>query len=862
MNGTGCIGSCTCPSPPAGGNSRLNRRALSLTADPEVRISSGSRLRRGFRLAAYAVAMLLVQPLAGCRGPSAGGERGPNTTKLTPADLSTIRGANYRAAGATNTTDYWLHYSAAETERDLNYADRLKLNQLRVFVNEASWLADKAAFRKNVRDLARACNRHQIGLMLTIGDSAGFIQPDGAIDSRRIRDFVTALVTTAAREPALAFWDASNEPDYNPPGSPPDRQEKRIEIARQIAAILHELDKATPVTIGMAYEPTMEAHADAVDVLSFHNYLPTRAAISNDVARAKAFAAGTGKQVMNTEIGCIARANPYDITLEEHMKAHVGWYIWELMITKRWGDVHGVFYPDGTVRDPSIPAAMFGLFRKRSDDALLENVNREGWVNTDIAAAQGWLEDSSGKWNEGLDAAEKLANLLEGAQLAAMREPPTRTLRLMRQGTANPAALRGLIGEYIGLLRPFERAGASATTGVRGGEMPAAVAPREIYPLVRRAGSRTPEDCSTIRGANYCYAEYGGHAGMWNNYSREITERDLDYAQKLGINQIRCFITYQAFQSNSNQFRENLLHLVRAADQRGIGVMPVVGYSLALQAPGYPGAEAWAKFLVDTLGKEPGLAFWDVFNEPDYPPSQPERSAPRIAFAKHMASVFRRLDGHTPVTIGFAYEYTMEQCTNDVDVLVYHGYQQTRQAVRLDIEKARLVGAAARKQVINSEIGCVCRANPYDLAIGEYNDAKVGYYLWELMIVWNGRGWGDVHGIFYPDGTVRDPSIPMAVMGFFRNRGTDVVLERPNREGRVTRVISNARRWLEDSAGDWNRGVDLAEEAANLLESAQLVPLYELPTREVERLRRGNEDRPALRALLQKDIDALRPFAK
>ncbi|HEX7618035.1 MAG TPA: hypothetical protein VF480_04870, partial [Verrucomicrobiae bacterium] len=52
-----------------------------------------------------------------------------NTAKLTPADLSTIRGANYRAAGAANTTDYWLHYNAAETERDLAYADRLKLNQ-------------------------------------------------------------------------------------------------------------------------------------------------------------------------------------------------------------------------------------------------------------------------------------------------------------------------------------------------------------------------------------------------------------------------------------------------------------------------------------------------------------------------------------------------------------------------------------------------------------------------------------------------------------------------------------------------------------------------------------------------------------
>ena len=111
----------------------------------------------------------------------------------------------------------------------------------------------------------------------------------------------------------------SNEPDYNAAKARPAIcQQKRFEIARLIAATLHELDKKTPVTIGVAYERNMETLADAVDVLSFHDYLPTRAAISNDIVRAKAFAAKSGKQVMDTETGCIARANPYDVTLEEH----------------------------------------------------------------------------------------------------------------------------------------------------------------------------------------------------------------------------------------------------------------------------------------------------------------------------------------------------------------------------------------------------------------------------------------------------------------------------------------------------------------------------------------------------------------
>jgi len=800
--------------------------------------------------------------LAGCAGgPTPGAS--VNKGKLTPSDLSTIRGANYRAAGASNTTDFWRHYSASETERDLGYADSLKLNQLRVFVNDASWQADKSGFRKNLLNLARSANRHRLGLLITVGDTQSFINQDRTINSNAIRAFAAELVSDLRDEPALAFWDASNEPDYNAAGALRDQEQLRIQIARLIAAALHELDHRTPVTIGVANERNMETLADAVDVLSFHDYLTTRAAISNDIARAKSFAARAGKQVMDTETGCIARANPYDVTLEEHMNAHVGWYIWELMITKRWGDVHGVFYPDGSVRDPSIPAAMLGMFRNRSTNTVLENVNREGWVNADDALARAWLDNPSATWADGLNAAEKLANLLEGAQLIAMREPPTRAIALLRQGSPNPAALRDLLPRYLALLKPFERADASASTGVRTGAIPSVLAPSKLYPLARRPGSRTPADASTIRGANYCYAEYGGHPGMWNNYSPSITERDLDYAQRLGINQIRCFITYQAYTNNSNQFRQNLLHLVRAADQRGIGVMPVVGYGFQMQSQGYPGAEEYAKFLVDTLGKEPGLAFWDVSNEPDYPSTPTNRVATRVAFAKHMAAVFRKLDGHTPVTIGFAYEYTMEQCANDVDLLVYHGYQQTREAIRLDIEKARLAAAAAHKQVINDEMGCVARANPYDVAIHEYMDAHVGYYLWELMIVTNGaRPWGDVHGIFYSDGTVRDPSIPAAVMGFFRNRGQNIVLENPDREGRVTRTITEARNWLGNSNGDWNAGLDVAEVAANLLESAQLVPLHELPSRQVALLRRGPEDRSTLAALLEKDIAALQPYTR
>ena len=83
-----------------------------------------------------------------------------------------------------------------------------------------------------------------------------------------------------------------------------------------------------------------------------------------------------------------------------------------------------------------------------------------------------------------------------------------------------------------------------------------------------------------------------------------------------------------------------------------------------------------------------------------------------------------------------------------------------------------------------------------------------------------------------------------------------------------SRPITNApddpvRQWLiRNPNGDWHAGRKIAEVAANLLESAQLVPLHELPTRQVEALRRGQEDRAALKALLENDIAALQPHAR
>ncbi len=373
--------------------------------------------------------------------------------RRVPKDLSNVRGFNYQSAETIGHAEFWLQYNSVVTRRDLDYAKRLELNQVRIFVPYAAWEKDRAGLRKNLLDFVRAAHERGIGVMPTMQYKFGEWKDRTAWSDAR--DFVADLVATLRNEPGLEFWDVENEPECCKLPPTPDNR-LRMEHAVYMAKVFHELDPVTPITIGATFAENMIEMGGAVDVLSFHDYSPTRAQIRANIEKARRYAAKTGKPLINTEIGCVARANPYDVTLQEHMQAHVGWYIWELMITGNWGTVHGVFYPDGTVRDPSIPAALLGFFRNRGKNAVEEVPDRENHLTEAVAKNREWLANPNAEWKSGLDLAEISANLLEAAQLAPMHILPSREVILLREGQPDIPALRSLLQNFDSLLAPCQ----------------------------------------------------------------------------------------------------------------------------------------------------------------------------------------------------------------------------------------------------------------------------------------------------------------------------------------------------------------------------------------------------------------------
>jgi hypothetical protein len=128
-----------------------------------------------------------------------------------------------------------------------------------------------------------------------------------------------------------------------------------------------------------------------------------------------------------------------------------------------WNRVHGMVYPDGTIRDPSIIAAVQGFFRNRSDSALRPHVNQEGHAyiaideaNKAIAHASnsGGGRDNSKQTEELLEAADYIINLLEGGEHVPMDYPPSaRLAAYRRQERVNVDELKGWVWELVATLK-------------------------------------------------------------------------------------------------------------------------------------------------------------------------------------------------------------------------------------------------------------------------------------------------------------------------------------------------------------------------------------------------------------------------
>ena len=264
-----------------------------------------------------------------------------------------LRGFNYVPSTAVNDIAFWRDYDEALVERELTYASRLGLNSARPFLAYVVYEHNPQSFLARLRHFVRAAHERGISVMPVVWDSC-FDDTLPTYDSTENKwipnpgvqrlgpEFWPAgeaycrdLVQTLGPEPGLVMWDMMNEPMVTSwvGEDVPDRDERKRTIwnfVHHFCGVMKELDGAHPITVGVAYAANLAQVETHVDVLSFHDYRNTRAAIRAHIDEGNRIAAANQKPIFISELACLARANPYDVTLEICQEAGIGWYLWEL----------------------------------------------------------------------------------------------------------------------------------------------------------------------------------------------------------------------------------------------------------------------------------------------------------------------------------------------------------------------------------------------------------------------------------------------------------------------------------------------------------------------------------------------------
>jgi hypothetical protein len=366
------------------------------------------------------------------------------------------------------------------------------------------------------------------------------------------------------------------------------------------------------------------------------------------------------------------------------------------------------------------------------------------------------------------------------------------------------------------------------------------------------------KDYSFIRGVNY------GIQG-----DQQTIERDLGYAKRVNLNSTRIWLSYQAYEKDPQGYIEKLKNYIRTSNRLGFSTMPILfnGNNLnpdTLKPEFRARGDAYVKAIVEAIKDEPGLLMWDIMNEPmtnDYvghatPDEKQQRQDEITTFIRYYLPLVKKLDQVNAVTVGYEKSSQLEPTADLVDVITFHDYTQLRSTIEAAYKTAEDVAKKYGKPMMNSETACIARANPYDVVLQIAEEHKTGWYLFNLII----QGyWGEVHGLFYPDGTVRDPAIISAVMGFYRNRNLDTMIRPvPNREGHADKALKAIEDALKDDPNTFrhttqstDKLLDAAEYAANLLESAEMVPMIVPPSAQIQYWRQQppeKRDRAAIRA--------------
>jgi hypothetical protein len=288
-----------------------------------------------------------------------------------------------------------------------------------------------------------------------------------------------------------------------------------------------------------------------------------------------------------------------------------------------------------------------------------------------------------------------------------------------------------------------------------------------------------PIEIELVRGATYVPSNAVNPTQMWTEFDPVTIDRELGFAEELGLNSARVFIQYLAYEYDAHAFLAHFETFLEVADRHGLSVMPVLFDDCWLPEP-FLGEQAleprprlhnpyWQpspgerrkelafrpalrRYVEDLLGRfrrDRRIVAWDLYNEP-------LATEASVSLVRDVFAWARALAPAQPLTACWYGEPFS-------DIISIHFYvSPTRQPD----EARRLIDAAksfSRPVLATEALG---RPNHGELEeiLPLFSKSRIGWYLWELMIgadqtryQWpNAPSAPDdivFQGLIYPDGT-------------------------------------------------------------------------------------------------------------
>jgi hypothetical protein len=301
-----------------------------------------------------------------------------------------------------------------------------------------------------------------------------------------------------------------------------------------------------------------------------------------------------------------------------------------------------------------------------------------------------------------------------------------------------------------------------------------------------------------MHGANYTPSYAATDVETWLNYDPTVIDRELGYAERIGLNCVRVFLQSLVYEHAPKKFLDRFADFVDRADGRGLKVMPILfnscfGVSPSLESqhmwvanPGpdrmneahFEALDAYTRAVVTPYVGDERIALWDVMNEPTVTVLSltAEGKAQVWAFVRHYAQLVHELDSSHAITVGVA-ETDNSEVVDLIDVLSCHSYAPTREKFREALATTQTQARKAGKPWIISECCAPGWGNRYEMVMPELREFNVGHTVWEVVIGKN--QFAPISGLFYPDGSVRRASSIEAVAG----RGVPGLTVKPDVEG-------------------------------------------------------------------------------